>query len=187
MKGYIYTMFKGADPGIGWTLNDPIYGKVPTLGACMPKIRQAVEKDDYIFSISGRVQSVKQYVVGGFSVDEKINALAAFNRLPENRMHIGSDGNLLGNIIVDASGRHVDLDYHSNYEKRIENYIIGKNPIVIEGEKQIERAREETLNMLKELFRKQGNTVYDVIGRWRKLDAAQINDLLAWMKEIRRG
>lgn len=66
MKGYIYTMFKGADPSVGWSMTDPIYGKVPTMGACMPNIRRLVEKGDFIFSISGRVAAVKPHIVGGF-------------------------------------------------------------------------------------------------------------------------
>lgn len=185
MKGYIYTMYAGADPGTGWNMTDPIYGKVPTLGACMPNVRRAVEQGDYIFSISGRMQNVKQYVVGGFSVDEKINALAAYNRLPENRMKVTSEGALLGNIIVDENGRHLNFDYHKNYERRIENYIIGKDPVIIEGEKQIARAREETLNILNELFRKNEDSVKKIIGRWRKMDETQIKDLLSWIAEIR--
>src|ERR1700752_2054905 len=100
MKGYIYTMFAGADPGVGWKITDPIYGKTPTLGACMPNIRKVVERGDYIFSVSGRVKDVKQYVVGGFSVDDKINALAAYSRFPENRMIVQPDGSLSGNIII---------------------------------------------------------------------------------------
>lgn len=187
MKGYIYTMYAGADPAAGWTMTDPIYGKVPTLGACMPNIRRSVERDDYIFSISGRVHNVSQYVVGGFSVDEKINALAAYKRLPENRMHVGLQGSLFGNIIVDADGRHLDCDYHKNHEQRIENYIIGKDPVVIESPQQVEKAREETLYVLNQLFGKNEDTVHKVIARWRKLDQAQIKDLLAWMNDIRKG
>jgi 3-oxoacyl-[acyl-carrier protein] reductase len=75
MKGYIYTMYQGADPGMGWKMTDPIYVPIPTLGACMPNIRRAVTLGDYVFSISGRVEGVKQYVVGGFAVEEKINAM----------------------------------------------------------------------------------------------------------------
>jgi hypothetical protein len=186
MKGYIYTMFAGADPAEGWTMTDPIYGKVPTLGACMPNIRKAVERNDYIFSISGRVQNVKQYVVGGFSVDEKINALSAYKRLPENRMRVGIQGELLGNIIVDSKGKHLDIDYHRNQESRIENYIIGKDPIVVEGAKNVDKARKETLNVLNDLFGKNEDTISKVIGRWRKLDEVQIKDLLAWMSTLRK-
>jgi len=187
VKGYIYTMFKGADPGEGWTMTDPIYGNVPTLGACMPNIRKAVQRNDYIFSISGKIQNVKQYVVGGFSVDEKINALAAYKRIPENRMHITEEGALSGNIIVDKNGKHLEFDYHTNHEKRIENYIIGKDPIVIEGARQIERARQETLDFLNQLFGKKEESIHKIIARWRKLDEAQIKDLLDWMKDIRKS
>ena len=67
MKGYIYTMFAGADPGHGWTLTDPIFDKVPTLGACVPHIRRAVQEGDYIFAISGRVPGARQFIVGGFN------------------------------------------------------------------------------------------------------------------------
>ncbi len=187
MKGYIYTMFAGADPGQGWTMTDPIYGKVPTLGACMPNIRRAVEQNDYIFSVSGKVQNVKQYVVGGFSVDEKINALAAYKRLPENRMHVGTQGDLFGNIIVDANGKHLECDYHKDHERRIENYIIGKDPVVIEAANQIEKARKETLYVLNQLFSKNEDSVHKILGRWRKLDVMQIKDLLTWMNHIRTG
>jgi hypothetical protein len=185
MKGYIYTMFAGADPGVGWKMTDPIYGKTPTLGACMPNIRKVVERGDYIFSISGRVKDVKQYVVGGFSVDDKINALAAYNRFPENRMIVQQDGTLFGNIIIDKDGNHLEYDYHSNFEKRIDNYIIGKDPVFIEGEKQIEKAREETLYMLNNLFNAKKESVSKIIARWRKLDEAQVKDLLGWLKQIK--
>ena len=84
-------MFKGADPGAGWKMNDPIYGSKPTLGACMPQIRRAVQKNDHIFTISGRMTSVQQYIVGGFKVDEKINAIIARDRFPENRQKLEKD------------------------------------------------------------------------------------------------
>jgi hypothetical protein len=54
MKGYIYTMFRGADPGQGWHMTDPIFGKIPTLGACVPNIRRVVTSEDYIFVIKGQ-------------------------------------------------------------------------------------------------------------------------------------
>lgn len=183
MKGYIYTMFAGADPASGWKMTDPIYGKTPTLGACMPNIRRAVEEDDYIFSISGKMQNVKQYIVGGFSVNEKINALAAYNRFPENRMKVNNDGSLTGNIILDENGNHHPADYHSNHEQRIENYIIGKNPILVENN-QVEKAREETIQILNDLFGTNGSTVYNILGRWRKMDEYQIKDLITWITNL---
>ena len=180
-------MYAGADPGKGWKMTDPIYSKIPTLGACMPNIRRAVEINDYIFSISGRLKDVKQYIVGGFAVDEKINALTAYERFPENRMVPTENGLVKGNIIIDANGNHLDYDYHTNFEKRIDNYIIGKDPIIIENPKQIEKAREETLYFLNHLFGKKEESIHKITARWRKLDKAQVTDVLDWLHDIKRS
>ena len=179
-------MFAGADPAVGWKMTDPIYGKTPTLGACMPNIRKAVEKGDYIFSISGRVKDIQQYIVGGFKVDEKINALSAYERIPENRMRISPDGKLEGNIIIDEKGNHLEIDYHSNHEKRIENYIIGKDAIVINDESEVKKAREETLSFLNNLFSKNEDSISKIVARWRKLNEGQIDELLTWMGDIKK-
>src|SRR5713101_6264999 len=132
MKCYIYTMFAGADPGLGWKLNDPIFGKVPTLGACVPNIRRVVVPGDHIFVISGRSSAVRQYIVGGFQVAEKISALAAYGRFPKLRQRESEDGTLSGNIIITPDGKQSPVDYHKNFESRVENYIVGRNPRIIE-------------------------------------------------------
>src|SRR5437879_4794259 len=139
MKGYIYTMFSGADPGLGWQMTDPIFGKVPTLGSCVPNIRRAVAPGDHIFVVSGRAPGVQQYVVGGFKVAEKIDALTAFKRLPENRLHKSADGTVAGNIIVDSRGRHHPLDAHDNFERRVENYVIGTMPMALSTPQEVKR------------------------------------------------
>jgi hypothetical protein len=189
MKGYIYTMFRGADPGQGWRMTDPIFGKVPTLGACMPNIRRIVTAEDYLFVISGRVVGVHQYVdvVGGFQVAEKINALAAYQRFPQYRQQQLSDGSLSGNIIVQEDGSHSEVDYHSNFEKRVENYIIGKNSLAIETPEEIARARSETLDILSDIFQKPGQKIYDIIGRWRRLDEGQIGQLIEWIQDVKQN
>lgn len=185
MKGYIYTMFQGADPGIGWHQTDPIFRPVATMGACMPNIRRAVDIEDFIFAVSGRVKSHKQFVVGGFQVAEKINALAAYERFPEYRQMKIEDGTLRGNIIVDANGLRSKVDYHSgSLESRIENYVIGKNPVEIAAPKAIEIAREETVNVLSDIFEKGGKTPYEIMGRWRKLNDRQIAKLIDWMNSV---
>lgn len=187
MKGYIYTMFSGADPAAGWEMTDPIYGKTPTLGSCVPNIRRVVEKGDFVFSISGRSKGVQQYVVGGFEVNEKINQLAAYQRFPQNRMNVNTEGKITGNIIIDEKGNHLPYDYHSNFKQRIDNYIIGCNPVIVEGDSEVERAREETINVLNSLFSKKENSVHKIIGRWRKLDEKQIKDLLSWLEHLKKG
>jgi hypothetical protein len=186
MKGYIYTMYAGADPGHGWVLNDPIFGKTPTLGACVPHIRRSVELGDFIFAISGRVAGEKQFVVGGFRVGEKIDALAAYERFPEHRMALSPDGHVLGNIIVGPDGKRNPIDNHTQFANRIENYIVGKDPIVLESKAEFDVARKQTVAVLSELFNKRGERVFDVIGRHRKMDESQINELLAWMRSIKQ-
>lgn len=185
MKGYIYTMFKGADPSVGWNMTDPIYGKVPTMGACMPNIRRFVEKGDFIFSISGRVATVKPHIVGGFQVDDKINALTAYERFPGNRMTQNEEGALAGNIIIDGEGNHLPYDYHDKFEKRLENYVVGKNALSFETIEQMNLAKKETIDILNEIFHKKEESVNKIIGRCRKLDESQIKDLLAWMNKIK--
>jgi hypothetical protein len=190
MKAYIYTMFAGADPGQGWEMNDPIFDNPPTLGACMPQIRRNVEQNDHIFTISGRTSGVKQYLVGGFQVQEKIDAMLARDRFPQYRQRLKEDGSISGNIIVDSEGKQNKFDYHEgNFQKRIENYIIGKNPIYFTKQKEIEAARgKETMKILREVFKMKGGSIpFDIIGRWRKMDENQIELLTSWIRDIKRG
>jgi hypothetical protein len=186
MKGYIYTMYGGADPGNGWELTDPTFIPVPTLGACMPNIRRVVEVDDHIFAISGRTANLSQYVVGGFRVSEKIDSLAAFRRFPNNRMVRKHDESVSGNIIVNGRGEHHPLDEHDNFAARVENYIVGRDPIFLNRPSEIERARLETLPVLQEIFHKDGERVHDVIGRWRRLDGQQVRALRRWLQSVTR-
>ncbi|HWZ42985.1 MAG TPA: hypothetical protein VNW97_05890 [Candidatus Saccharimonadales bacterium] len=186
MKGYIYTMYAGADPSHGWTMNDPIFGKVPTLGACVPNIRRVVEEGDYIFVISGRIPGQRQFVVGGMQVKEKIDALAAYRRFPEHRLKREADGTVKGNIIVNHNGTHNALDEHSNFEKRIENYIVGCNPTVFEKPEEFNLARTQTVGKLEEIFRRPGDRVFDIIGRYRRMNDEQVKELLSWMRSIKQ-
>jgi hypothetical protein len=183
MKGYIYTT--SVDPGNGVYLNDPIFEEVPTLGACMPNIRRMVEKGDYIFTVSGKTTGVGQYVIGGFEVDRKLHALAALDEFPENAVRKAPDGTKRGNIIVQADGTRNPIDNHSNFEKRLDNYIVGKNPIHILNKDQVEIARAETLPFLQSMFSKHGEFVFNVIGRGRKMNESQVRDMIMWLKSIK--
>lgn len=185
MKGYLYTMFAGADPGVGWRMTDPIFSKTPTLGACVPNIRRAVVPGDMIFTLSGRVTGVRQYVVGGFEVAEKISALAALARFPENKQHRLDDGSLSGNIIVNADGTRSSVDYHSSFEKRLDNYIVGARPVLLEKNTEIQQARDETLDALSDIFGKKSSRLSDITGRWRRLDEVQIAKMLDWLNGIK--
>lgn len=187
MKGYIYTMYKGADPAIGWDMTDPIFKGVPSMGACRPDIRRKVEKGDYIFAISGRVSKIQQHIVGGFAVDKKINALAAYELFPENRLLLDDQGLFHGNIIVDEHGNHIEYDQHSNWKNRVENYIIGTDAVYFEEEKEIRKAKDGTLDILNQIFDKNEERLFKIIGRFGKeLTENQVQELLEWMEKIKK-
>ena len=184
MKGYIYISGGGADPEANDNLNDPLFEKTPTLGACMPNIRRLVRPGDYVFVISGKTIGVQQYVVGGFRVVEKISALAALERFPENQLTIDGAGKKRGNIIVMPDGSQNPDDTHDpeTFENRIENYLVGVDPVVLDTPNEVALGRNETLEKLSSILgRPRGNRVIDVMGRWAKMDEGQVSDMLAWL------
>ena len=188
MKGYVYISGTGTDPGARGNMNDPmLFSKTPTLGACMPNIRRVVLPGDFIFVVSGKVPAIQQYVVGGMEVVEQIDALAAYERFPENRLQTGPTGLLEGNVMVDADGNQHPLDRHSSetFEARIKNFIVGTNPVALETEREVAMGREQTLPKLSELLGKRGNRVIDVMSRLAKLNENQVQDMLSWLQGIK--
>ncbi|KRR10847.1 hypothetical protein CQ12_21505 [Bradyrhizobium jicamae] len=188
MKGYIYISGTGTDPHARGNMNDPIlFRKTPTLGACMTNIRRVVLPGDFIFVVSGKVPAVQQYVVGGLQVDERIDALAAYRRFPEDRLQTGANGLVEGNIIVDAKGNQHPLDTHKpdTFEDRIKNFIVGKNPVALESDREVAMGRDQTLPKLSEMLGKRGNRVFDVMGRAAKLNESQVKDMLSWLQGIK--
>jgi hypothetical protein len=153
----------------------------------MPNIRRLVERGDFIFVVSGKVPGVQQYVVGGMRVEEKIDALAAYRRFPDNRLKRGTDGLILGNVIVTARGAQHPLDHHPSdtFAERVKNFVVGAEPVALETEREVSLGRDQTLGKLSTIFGKRGNRVIDVISRWSKLDEVQIQELLAWLQGIK--
>ncbi len=189
MKGYIYISSPNADPEHKRNLNDPIFRRTPTLGGCMPPIRRLVRPGDHVFVISGTTRGVQQYVVGGFEVAEKIDALAAYERFPENRLQLNAEGKVVGNILIDGTGNQHPLDTHSatNFARRIENYLVGVNPVALETPAEVARGRTETLDRLSSILEKRrANRVIDVMGRWARLDQAQVEKTLDWLRGIKQ-
>lgn len=182
MKGYIYIMSSGYDPEAGRMVTDPIFSATPTLGACMPNIRRLVVPGDHIFVVSGSVATVQQYIVGGFEVAEKISAIEAFQRFPDYRMKRLPNGNVSGNIIVDEGGLQHALDNHREFARRIDNYIVGRNPVALSSPSAIERAREATAPFLQKLVGSEGGTPLAIMGRWHKLSAKDIHEIRAWIQ-----
>jgi hypothetical protein len=188
IKGYIYTMFKGADPAEGFELTDPIFGKVPTMGACRPDIRRVVEPGDQIFVVSGRCRTTQQYVVGGFAVGQKITQLVAYAQFPENRQRRDADGTMHGNVIVLEDGTQNPVDYHGNFKNRVDNYIIGQDPIILEKPEEVRRGRKETLPTLKEILHIEGDSVFKILGRsGRRLSGDQVEQMRRWLSGIKNA
>jgi hypothetical protein len=187
IKGYSFITRTGYDPEKGKHIKDPYLGKVPTLGACMPNIREQVVQGDHIFLVSGKVPGLSQFVVGCFEVDKKIKALTAYRMFPEHRLRLGEDGQLTGNIIVDSRGNQHPLDDHSSFARRIENYVIGRNPIVLTEPHEIARARVETMDVLQSVLGKRGAIPRDIMGRCSRLDHKQIQELRDWLLTLTNG
>jgi hypothetical protein len=189
MKGYVYITGTGTDPSLRGNLNDPLLSKVPTLGACMPNIRRFVTKGDWIFIISGKVAGAEQYVVGGLQVEEKIDALAAYHRFPENRLTMGSGGLVMGNVIVQADGTQHPLDHHSaeTFQDRVKNYVVGGSAIALSTPEEVDLGRQQTLGKLGDILerRRGANRVIDAMGRMSKLDEPQVMQMLDWLAGIK--
>lgn len=188
MKGYIYITGTGTDPALRGNLNDPLFTKVPTLGACMPNIRRLVTKGDWIFVVSGKVPSVQQYVVGGLQVEEKIDALTAYEHFPENRLTRDERGLVMGNIIVESHGKQHSLDDHAanSFENRIKNFIVGGRAVELTAPNEVELGRRQTIGKLSEILGRPGaNRMISAMGRMSKLDEGQVEQVLEWLSGIK--
>lgn len=105
MVGKIFITLTGYDPQLGKHVKDPYLGPNPSLGACRPDIRKQLSRGDHIFVISGKVPFANQFVMGGFEIAEKIDALTAYHQFPEQRLQTRTDGQLTGNIIIGPDPR----------------------------------------------------------------------------------
>ena len=166
MIGKIFITRSGYDPERGKHVKDPYLGVNPTLGACRPDIRRQLAKGDHIFTISGKVPGVNQYVMGGFEIDSKMSAVEAYEQFPEQRLRARDDGQLVGNIIVNAQGQQHDLDDHNSFDARIKNYVVGRNLIALQTPEEIALGRVQTLEALVDILEKKGKTPFEVVGRF---------------------
>jgi hypothetical protein len=185
MKGYAFITSSGYDPEKGRNVKDPFLGTTPTLGACMPNIRRWVVPGDHIFVISGKIPGVPQYVIGGFEVADKIDAIAAYKMFPDLRLRRLDNGQLTGNIIVTSDGKQHPLDEHKTFAKRIKNYVIGRDPLALTAPHEIAQGRAESVEILRSIFEKAGTTPYNIIGRCSRLDEKQVRELRAWLRSVK--
>jgi len=126
-------------------------------------------------------------VIGGFEIAEKISASEAFERFQEQRLKLLPDGQVTGNIIVDRMGKQHPLDHHDQFERRIENYIVGRSAIALVTPVEVAEGRRRTLEILRDVFRKKGNSIREVMGRCRNLSEQQILKLRTFLEEVKKS
>lgn len=192
MPSYIFVS-PGSDPGAGLALVDPMLSSSkPSMGTCRPDLRRMVKPGDHIFVISGsRGRSIPQYVIGGMQIDKKLeDQLEALRRRPENVLRF--DGKQRsGNIIALPDGTQDPRDEHDKrdrekFENRIKNYILGKDPVVLETPKEVEIGRDRSVRILSGIFDIPGHRMQQVVGRGRKLSNVQVDQLLRALDDIKR-
>jgi len=185
MIGKIFVTSSGYDPEKGKQIKDPYLGPNPSLGACRPDIRETLQKGDHIFVVSGKVRNNDQIVLGGFEIAEKISAMEAYYRFPEQRLRLLPDGQVTGNVIVDAYGHQHELDHHNQFARRIENYLVGQNLIALAMPEEIAEGRRRTLEILREVFEKKGNSIREIMGRHRNLTEKQVYKLRTLLDAVK--
>jgi hypothetical protein len=189
MSSYIFVS-PNSDPGFGRPLADPLLtsGARPTMGTCRPDLRRFVRPGDQLFVISGSMgPQYRQYVIGGLEIDAILeDQIAALRQFPENALHF-REGKKRGNIIITPDGHQHPRDTHSpvTFEKRVKNYLVGKNPIVLETAREIELGRERSIDILSGIFGRSGSRVSEIVGRSRKLSEAQVDRLRSELLAIK--
>jgi hypothetical protein len=187
--GKIFVTGSRCDPVVGNHVKDPHLGQNPSLGACRPDIRKQVQKGDHVFVVTGKVPGVAQVVLGGFEVAEKISAMEAYERFPEQRLRQLTDGQVTGNVIVNANGTQHELDHHDKdtFGLRIENYLVGTKPIALLTLDEIAEGRAWTLGILRDVFGMKGDSIRELMGRHRKLSDRQIEKLRVHLEEVKKA
>ena len=97
---------------------------------------------------------------------QRIDAVEAYRLFPHLRLRKLPDGQLTGNIIVNAAGERHELDDHKSFESRITNFIVGRNLIALETPEEIATGRAQTLEVLSEILKRKGRSPVEVVGRW---------------------
>jgi len=191
MFGKIFITSSDYDPQMGKHVKDPYLGPDASLGACRPDIRRQVKLGDHLFVVSGKLPNVRQFVMGGFEVANKIAIQEAYQKFPDQRLHLRDDGQLTGNIVVDASGVQHPLDTHKRetFAKRVAaDYVIGANCISLIKPEEIAVGREQTLDVLREIFKKPGGSPYEIVGHYgSNLTEEQVHQLRAWLLSLKKA
>jgi hypothetical protein len=189
MIGKIFITSSGYDPQLGKHVKDPYLGPNPSLGACRPDLRRQVKEGDHLFVISGKLPNVRQFVMGGFAVAQKIDATQAYKQFPEQHLRLRDDGQLTGNIIVDGDGAQHALDTHdpAKIARRIPNYVVGTDCIALTDPMEVALGREQTLDVLRDIFKKNGGSPFEIVGHYgSSLTEEQVIRLREWLSSLKK-
>lgn len=190
MIGKIFITSRGYDPQLGKHVKDPYLGPEASLGTCRPDLRRQVTDGDHLLVISGKLPNVRQFVMGGFAVAQKIDAVQAYERFPDQRLRMREDGQLTGNVVVDASGAQHELDTHdpATFARRTPNYIVGTDCISLIDPAEIALGREQTLDVLREIFKKNGGSPFEIVGHYGStLNEDQVTKLREWLLSLKKA
>lgn len=190
MIGKIFITSSGYDPQLGKHVKDPYLGPDASLGACRPDFRRQLKEGDHLFVVSGKVPNVRQFVMGGFEVAQKITAQQAYEKFPEQRLKLREDGQLTGNVVVDADGAQHELDTHdqATFARRVPNYIVGRKCIALIKPEEIALGREQTLDVLRHVFKKNGQSPFEIVGHYgSQLTEDQVYQLREWLRSLKKA
>jgi hypothetical protein len=149
-----------------------------------------MERGDHIFVISGKIPQIDQFIMGGFEIEAKIDVNDAYRLFPEQRLGLLPDGQLTGNVIVDATGRQHELDNHKSksFDRRIKNYVIGTNLLALSTPQEIVAGRSQTLEVLRQVLQKEGKSPRDIVTRFgTSLSERQVLQLREWLAALKRS
>ena len=81
------------------------------------------------------------------------------------------------------------LDHHEKetFGERIENYLVGTNPIALLTLEEIAEGREQTLDILREVFDMKGDSIRDLMGRGRNMTEEQVLKLRALLEAVKKS
>jgi hypothetical protein len=166
MIGKIFITSSGYDPQYGKHIKDPYLGANASLGACRPDIRRQIKE-----------------------VDRKVTAQQAYDAYPDQRLQVRVDGQVSGNIIVDANGAQHELDDHNpaTFAKRTPNYVVGTDCVALVSPEEIALGREQTLDVLRETFKKDGGSPWEIVGHYGSLlTEEQVRQLRQWLLSLKK-
>jgi hypothetical protein len=91
---------------------------------------------------------------------------------------------------VNAKGAQHRLDNHDpeTFAKRAPNYVLGTNGITLVRPEEIALGREQTLDALREILKKNGGSPWEIVGHYgSQLTEEQVHQLREWLLSLMKA